>query len=77
MVGFCTLNARDGCSMAFCALAHLLLLLPSARSPLLQRGVALLAPHLDDAPASVLGDPSRICGILLNLYTNAGGWLGG
>ncbi|KAL4451935.1 hypothetical protein ABPG75_007597 [Micractinium tetrahymenae] len=36
-----------------------------------ERGVALLPPDLDGAPATVLGDPSRICGILLNLYTNA------
>jgi signal transduction histidine kinase len=36
-----------------------------------ERGVVLLPPDFDGAPATVLGDPSRICGILLNLYTNA------
>lgn len=46
---------------------------PCCAMPGLQRGVALLPPDLDGAPATVLGDPSRICGILLNLYTNAGG----
>ena len=40
----------------------------------MQRGIALLPPDCDGAPPTVLGDPSRICGILLNLYTNAGGW---
>lgn len=33
--------------------------------------MVLLPPDFDGAPATVLGDPSRICGILLNLYTNA------
>ena len=33
--------------------------------------MALLPPDFDGAPLTVLGDPSRICGILLNLYTNA------
>jgi hypothetical protein len=45
-------------------------------SSCLQRGIALLGPDLQGAPATVLGDPSRICGILLNLYTNAGQWGG-
>ncbi|PSC70789.1 hybrid sensor histidine kinase response regulator [Micractinium conductrix] len=36
-----------------------------------ERGIALLPPDCDGAPPTVLGDPSRICGILLNLYTNA------
>ena len=40
-------------------------------------GVELMAPDLGSAPTRVLGDPSRICGVLLNLYTNAGGWVGG
>eukprot|EP00887_Chlorella_sp_A99_P001878 scaffold19.g1878.t1 len=36
-----------------------------------ESGVELLPPDLDSVPATVLGDPSRITGILLNLYTNA------
>lgn len=33
--------------------------------------VALMKPQLVDAPQYLLGDPDRLRGILLNLYTNA------
>lgn len=31
----------------------------------------LLPPELCEVPSAVMGDPDRLCGILLNLYTNA------
>lgn len=34
--------------------------------------VSLLEPDLSAVPDTVMGDPNRVCGILLNLYTNAG-----
>ena len=34
-------------------------------------GVGLLCPCSDGVPGVVLGDPDRLRGILLNLYTNA------
>lgn len=34
-------------------------------------GVRLLRPFIDDVPPCVIGDPDRLRGILLNLYTNA------
>lgn len=33
--------------------------------------LALRPPNLTAAPSTVLGDPSRLCGILLNMYMNA------
>lgn len=33
--------------------------------------VELLSPDIAHAPQSALGDPSRLCGILLNMYMNA------
>lgn len=33
--------------------------------------VQLLEPDLSQSPGAVLGDPSRLCGILLNIYMNA------
>lgn len=36
-----------------------------------ESGVGLLCPCSDGVPGVVLGDPDRLRGILLNLYTNA------
>ena len=33
--------------------------------------VSLLTPFMDNVPSCVIGDPDRLRGILLNLYTNA------
>lgn len=33
--------------------------------------LCLMPPELAGVPATVMGDPDRLCGILLNLYTNA------
>ena len=35
-------------------------------------GLRLPLPSLDNAPQCIVGDPDRLRGILLNLYTNAG-----
>jgi CheY-like chemotaxis protein/signal transduction histidine kinase len=35
------------------------------------KNVDLVSPELKDIPLSVVGDPARVCGILLNMYVNA------
>lgn len=35
------------------------------------KDVVLVSPNLKNVPASVIGDPARVCGILLNMYVNA------
>ena len=35
-------------------------------------GLRLAPPCLDGVPPCIIGDPDRLRGILLNLYTNAG-----
>ena len=34
-------------------------------------GVLLLPPDLQGTPRLIMGDADRLCGVLLNLYTNA------